>query len=55
MQIVDDDKEEYTVHFAALFSEKRDAVPIALFHGWPGKRPSIAVYYKHCHLKLNTP
>lgn len=25
-----------TVHFVALFSEKPDAVPIALFHGWPG-------------------
>jgi microsomal epoxide hydrolase len=25
-----------TIHFAALFSEKEDAVPIALFHGWPG-------------------
>lgn len=24
------------VHFVALFSQKRDAVPIALFHGWPG-------------------
>jgi microsomal epoxide hydrolase len=24
------------VHFAALFSAKNDAVPIAFFHGWPG-------------------
>ncbi|KAM0753674.1 alpha/beta-hydrolase [Meredithblackwellia eburnea MCA 4105] len=28
--------EEFDVHFAALFSERRDAVPIVLFHGWPG-------------------
>ncbi|KAH3995825.1 hypothetical protein HBH92_066700 [Parastagonospora nodorum] len=24
------------VHFVALFSEKKDAVPIILMHGWPG-------------------
>ncbi|OOF96730.1 hypothetical protein ASPCADRAFT_206905 [Aspergillus carbonarius ITEM 5010] len=24
------------VHFAALFSEREDAVPVALLHGWPG-------------------
>ena len=30
------DGETYTVHFAALFSEKTDAVPICLLHGWPG-------------------
>ncbi|KAL4818094.1 Alpha/Beta hydrolase protein [Aspergillus spinulosporus] len=24
------------IHFAALFSEKADAVPIVLLHGWPG-------------------
>ncbi|KAL2838757.1 Alpha/Beta hydrolase protein [Aspergillus pseudodeflectus] len=28
--------EGLTVHFAALFSEKADAVPIVLLHGWPG-------------------
>ncbi|OCF44445.1 hypothetical protein I317_01705 [Kwoniella heveanensis CBS 569] len=27
---------EYTVHFAALFSNKKDAIPIILTHGWPG-------------------
>lgn len=29
--------EGLTVHFAALFSQREDAVPIALLHGWPGK------------------
>ncbi|WVQ94796.1 hypothetical protein IAU59_001879 [Kwoniella sp. CBS 9459] len=27
---------EYTVHFAALFSNRKDAIPIILTHGWPG-------------------
>lgn len=30
------DGDTYSVHFAALFSEKPDAVPICLLHGWPG-------------------
>ena len=30
------DGEVYSVHFAALFSKRKDAVPIAFFHGWPG-------------------
>ncbi|RDW86741.1 epoxide hydrolase family protein [Aspergillus mulundensis] len=28
--------EGLTIHFAALFSEKTDAIPIVLLHGWPG-------------------
>ncbi|THV53025.1 hypothetical protein BGAL_0061g00010 [Botrytis galanthina] len=28
--------EGLTVHFVALFSEREDAVPITLLHGWPG-------------------
>lgn len=28
--------EEMTIHFTALFSEREDAVPILLLHGWPG-------------------
>lgn len=32
-------KEEYKIHFVGLFSEKDDAVPLVLFHGWPGKSP----------------
>ena len=30
------DGDTYTVHFTALFSEKTDAVPVCLLHGWPG-------------------
>ena len=30
------DGDTYTIHFAALFSEKPDAIPICLLHGWPG-------------------
>ncbi|EPE36539.1 alpha/beta-Hydrolase [Glarea lozoyensis ATCC 20868] len=29
-------QKSYRIHFAALFSQKRDAVPIIMFHGWPG-------------------
>ncbi|KAA8645986.1 epoxide hydrolase family protein [Aspergillus tanneri] len=28
--------EDIKLHFVALFSEKRDAVPVVLLHGWPG-------------------
>lgn len=35
-QIKDDDGSTYDVHFAALFSSKPDAIPIAFLHGWPG-------------------
>ncbi|KAF7846051.1 hypothetical protein BT93_L5425, partial [Corymbia citriodora subsp. variegata] len=34
--IKDDEGYEFTIHFAALFSEKEDAIPIAFYHGWPG-------------------
>jgi pimeloyl-ACP methyl ester carboxylesterase len=30
------DATELQIHFMALFSKKRDAIPIAFFHGWPG-------------------
>ncbi|PWY88006.1 epoxide hydrolase [Aspergillus sclerotioniger CBS 115572] len=30
------DIEGINVHFAALFSEREDAVPVTLLHGWPG-------------------
>ncbi|KAG8158384.1 hypothetical protein KVR01_011506 [Diaporthe batatas] len=33
---VEDDGEEYNVHFAALFSAREDATPLILMHGWPG-------------------
>lgn len=34
--ISDDDGHKYDVHFAALFSNKPDAIPIGFYHGWPG-------------------
>ncbi|KAG6361728.1 hypothetical protein INS49_009956 [Diaporthe citri] len=33
---VEDDGETYDVHFAGLFSQKKDATPLLLSHGWPG-------------------
>ncbi|POS79796.1 hypothetical protein DHEL01_v201801 [Diaporthe helianthi] len=33
---VEDEGETYHVHFAALFSQKKDATPLLLSHGWPG-------------------
>ncbi|EKG10339.1 Alpha/beta hydrolase fold-1 [Macrophomina phaseolina MS6] len=36
VEVEDDDGQKYTVHFAALFSENKDAVPIHFSHGWPG-------------------
>ncbi|ODO11216.1 hypothetical protein I350_01820 [Cryptococcus amylolentus CBS 6273] len=30
------DGKELKIHFAALFSKKKDAIPIILSHGWPG-------------------
>lgn len=35
--VQDDDGHTYSVHFAALFSANKDAVPILLSHGWPGE------------------
>lgn len=37
VQVTDDDGEKFDIHFAALFSKKKDAIPIAFFHGWPGQ------------------
>lgn len=36
--VVPDEESNFTfdIHFAALFSEKPDAVPITFLHGWPG-------------------
>lgn len=36
VQIPDDDDFSYDIHFAALFSQKRHALPIVFLHGWPG-------------------
>ncbi|KAJ7505391.1 Alpha/Beta hydrolase protein [Mycena galericulata] len=34
--VADVDKTSFNLHFLALFSEKPDAVPLLLLHGWPG-------------------
>ena len=36
MATVDLGKAEHKIHFVGLFSEKPDAIPLVLFHGWPG-------------------
>ncbi|KAI9804726.1 MAG: hypothetical protein M1825_001094 [Sarcosagium campestre] len=33
---ITDDKETLDIHFVGLFSEKKQAVPLILLHGWPG-------------------
>ncbi|CAF1134184.1 unnamed protein product, partial [Didymodactylos carnosus] len=33
--VVDNDGKEYQIHFIGLFSDKVDAVPLVLLHGWP--------------------
>lgn len=33
---IEDDGEKYRVHFAALFSARRNATQLILMHGWPG-------------------
>lgn len=38
---VEDDGETYDVHFVGLFSQKKDAMPLLLSHGWPGKPRSM--------------
>jgi microsomal epoxide hydrolase len=34
--ILDDDGSEFKLHFVGLFSDREDAIPIVLLHGWPG-------------------
>jgi len=34
--VQDDLGNDLDIHFLALFSQKKDAVPVAFFHGWPG-------------------
>ena len=37
--------DEIQLHFAALFSENPDAVPIVLLHGWPGIVTSLSIRF----------
>ncbi|KAJ7645429.1 Alpha/Beta hydrolase protein [Mycena polygramma] len=34
--VADTDGTSFDIHFLALFSEKPDAIPILMLHGWPG-------------------
>ncbi|KAL8688810.1 MAG: hypothetical protein Q9218_005375, partial [Villophora microphyllina] len=34
--VTDDDGKDYRIHFAALFSRNKDAIPLMCLHGWPG-------------------
>lgn len=34
--VQDDQETPFTLHFAALFSRNKDAVPVIFMHGWPG-------------------
>jgi pimeloyl-ACP methyl ester carboxylesterase len=34
--VTDSDGKIYPIHFTALFSSNPSAIPLALFHGWPG-------------------
>lgn len=39
------------IHFVGLFSERKDAVPLILLHGWPGRSPSSSP--SRCSTKTN--
>ena len=34
--VKDDNGEVFKIHFMALFSKKKDAIPLLYMHGWPG-------------------
>jgi microsomal epoxide hydrolase len=34
--VKDDNGKLFSIHFLALYSERRDATPLVLLHGWPG-------------------
>lgn len=42
--------EDMAIHFVGLFSEKKDAIPILLIHGWPGKIRLCHVLFKELML-----
>jgi pimeloyl-ACP methyl ester carboxylesterase len=45
---------ELNIHFVALFSEKPGAIPVALFHGWPGKLDGSCLKFMRSTSNLNT-
>jgi len=50
--VTDKDGDSFEVHFVALFSKKKDAIPIALFHGWPGLILTYCLTTIHADLAL---
>lgn len=38
--------EDMTIHFVGVFSEREDAVPVLLLHGWPG---NLSLSFIHIH------
>lgn len=36
-EVKDKDGDKMGLHFMALFSQKKDAVPLICLHGWPGR------------------
>lgn len=44
--------EDISIHFVALFSEKEDAVPIVLLHGWPGNAASCLGKWVISHKRI---
>jgi microsomal epoxide hydrolase len=51
--IEDDDGNNYNIHFAALFSSKPDATPIAFLHGWPGSFLEFVPLMEHLKQKYS--
>lgn len=44
--LIEDEGETYDVHFAGLFSQKKDATPLLLSHGWPGEFHPPSGYHR---------
>ncbi|KIW80223.1 hypothetical protein Z517_06838 [Fonsecaea pedrosoi CBS 271.37] len=38
-EVIDDDRTVFQVHFLALFSTNKNAIPLLMLHGWPGIVP----------------
>ncbi|WWC91421.1 uncharacterized protein L201_006367 [Kwoniella dendrophila CBS 6074] len=52
-QVKNKDGLEYKIHFAALFSNKKDAIPIILSHGWPGSFIEFLPIMEHVREQYN--
>jgi microsomal epoxide hydrolase len=45
---------DFDVHFVALFSKRKDAIPIFLFHGWPGSFLEFLAILEALRIKYTT-